>query len=171
MATGLPPRRSTIDLGGVEIGADPVHLVDEADPGNAVFVGLVPDGLRLWFNTGNRVEQRDGAIEDTKRTLDLDREVDVTGRIDDVDHVTVPRTGRCGGRDRDTAFLFLFHPVHDGRAFMDLTHLVGASRVVENPLGRRGLARVDVGHDPDVSDLLEMDAACHEVSVLSNYQR
>jgi hypothetical protein len=34
-----------------------------------------------------------------------------------------------------------------------LAHLVGAAGVVEDPLGRRGLARVDVGHDPDVPDV------------------
>jgi hypothetical protein len=29
--------------------------------------------------------------------------------------------------------------------------------VVDDPLGRRGLARVDVGHDPDVPDVLECE--------------
>jgi hypothetical protein len=36
-----------------------------------------------------------------------------------------------------------------------LTHLVGAAGVVKDPLGRRGFARVDVRHDPDVSDPVE----------------
>ena len=79
----------------------------------------------------------------------------------DVDRVAIPLARCCGRGDGDATFLFLLHPVHDGRAFMDLTHLVGASRVVENPLGRRGLARVDVGHDPDVANLVEGDGACH----------
>ena len=38
-----------------------------------------------------------------------------------------------------------------GGALVDLTDLVVLAGVVEDPLGRRGLARVDVGHDPDVA--------------------
>ena len=65
----------------------------------------------------------------------------------------------------------MLHPVHDGRAIVNLADLVGSARVEENPLRRRGLARVDVGHDPDVANLLEGDGAWHEISVLLSYQR
>src|SRR6476659_6773584 len=60
-----------------------------------------------------------------------------------------------------TALLLLDHPVHGGRAFVDLAHLVGAAGVVEDALGRRGLARVDMGHDPDVADPVELLHAGH----------
>src|SRR6266516_3275293 len=47
-------------------------------------------------------------------------------------------------------------------AVVHLPHLVGAAGVVEDPLGRRRLARVDVGHDPDVADAVERDDLfCH----------
>ena len=36
---------------------------------------------------------------------------------------------------------------------MDLADLVVDAGVEEDPLGRGGLARVDVSHDPDVADL------------------
>ena len=39
---------------------------------------------------------------------------------------------------------------------MDLTDLVVDAGVEQDPLGGRGLARVDVRHDPDVSDLGEV---------------
>jgi hypothetical protein len=81
----------------------------------------------------------------------------VPGRIDDVDAKIAPERRRGSRRDRDAALLLLRHPVHDGSALVDLAHLVGAARVVEDPLGRRRLARVDVGHDPDVPDALEGD--------------
>ncbi len=64
-------------------------------------------------------------------------------------------TGRRGGGDGDAALLFLFHPVHDRGAIVDLSHLVGAAGVVQDPLGSRGLAGVDMGHDADVADVLE----------------
>ena len=51
--------------------------------------------------------------------------------------------------------MLLDHPVHGRRALVDLADLVVLAGVVENPLGRRGLAGVDVRHDPDVADLVE----------------
>ena len=152
---------------GKEIGADPVHLVDEANPGHPVLVGLTPHRLGLGFDAGHGVENGDGTVEHTQRSLHLDGEVDVARGVDDVDHVVVPMCGRRGRGDGDAALLFLLHPVHHGRALMDLTHLVGAARVIEDPLGGRGLPSVNVGHDPDVADFLEGDGACH----LDCYQR
>ena len=79
------------------------------------------------------------------------------GRVDDVDRVVVPVARRRRRRDRDAALLLLDHPVHGRGALVDLADLVVAARVVQDPLGRRRLARVDVGHDPDVADLVERD--------------
>jgi hypothetical protein len=154
--TGCAPRRSIIGLDRhVEVRADAVHLVDERDARDVVLVGLAPDGLGLRLDAGDRVEQRDGAVEHAQRALDLDGEVDVAGRVDDVDAVVAPLAGRGGRRDRDAALLLLLHPVHRRGALVDLADLVGAPRVIEDALGRRRLARVDVGHDPDVPGLLE----------------
>ena len=46
---------------------------------------------------------------------------------------------------------------------MDLTDLVGDAGVEEDPLGRGGLAGVDVRHDADVADGVEVrgDVDCH----------
>src|SRR5437762_2672952 len=51
-----------------------------------------------------------------------------------------------------SALLLLLQPVHGGRALMDLTDLVVDAGVVQDALGGGGLARVDMGHDPDVAD-------------------
>ena len=145
----------------VEVRADPVHLVDVGDARDLVLVGLAPDRLGLGLDAGDRVEQGDRAVEHAQRALDLDREVDVAGRVDDVDAVVVPGAGRRRGGDRDPALLLLLHPVHRRRALVDLTHLVGATGVVEDPLGRGRLAGVDVRHDADVAGLLECERASH----------
>ena len=71
----------------VEVRADAVHLVDVGDARNAVLVRLAPDRLGLRLDAGDGVEQRDRAVEDAQRALDLDREVDVARRVDDVDAV------------------------------------------------------------------------------------
>ena len=126
--------------------------------GTLVLVGLAPDGLGLRLDARDRVEDGDRAVEDAQAPLDLDRKVHVPGRIDNVDPEVAPERRRRGRRDRDAALLLLRHPVHRRGALVDLAHLVGAAGVVEDPLGRRRLARVDVGHDPDVADALERDA-------------
>ena len=143
--------------GAVEVGAGAVHLVDEAHPRHVVLVGLTPHRLGLGLDAGDRVEHGDGAVEHAERTLDLDGEVDVARRVDDVDAVIVPVGGGGRRRDGDAALLLLGHVVHDRRALVDLTDLVGLAGVEEDALRRRGLARVDVGHDPDVAVPLEWE--------------
>ena len=76
--------------GEVEVGAELVHLVDEADARHVVLVGLAPDGLGLRLDALLAVEDRDGAVEDAQVALDLDGEVDVAGGVDDVDLVVLP---------------------------------------------------------------------------------
>ena len=157
-------RAEAVDHGlhaAVEVRADAIHLVDVGDARDAVRVGLAPHGLRLRLDAGDGVEHGDGAVEHAQRALHLDGEVDVARRVDDVDAVVLPLRRRRGGRDGDPALLLLLHPVHRGGALVDLAHLVGAAGVVEDPLGRRGLARVDVGHDPDVAGLLKSEVAWH----------
>ena len=151
----------------VEVRADAVHLVDVGDARDVVLVGLAPDGLGLRLDAGDRVEQRDRAVEHAQRALDLDGEVDVAGRVDDVDAVVVPLAGGRGRGDRDAALLLLLHPVHRRGALVDLADLVGAAGVVEDALGRRRLAGVDVRHDPDVAGLFEWELAWHVCSASS----
>jgi len=143
--------------GHEEVGPHPVHLVDEGDPGHAIAIGLAPDGLRLGLDPGDGVEHGDGAVEHTKAALDLHREINVSGRVYDVDHVVAPhRIGRGRG-DRDPPLTLLLHPVGRRRPLVDLAHLVDAARVEEDPLGGRGLTGIDVRHDADVPQPLERD--------------
>ena len=71
----------------------------------------------------------------------------------------VPLAVGGGGRDGDAALLLELHEVHGGADLVLAPHLVDpmdALRVEQDPLGERGLARVDVGADADVSDLREV---------------
>ena len=140
--------------GAVEVGADAVHLVDEAHARDLVLVGLTPHGLGLRLDAGDRVEHGDSAVEDAQRPLDFDGEVDVAGGVDDVDAVVVPDARRGCGGDGDAALLLLRHVVHGRGAVVDLADLVALAGVVEDALGRGGLARVDVGHDADIAGAL-----------------
>ena len=144
-----------------EVGAGPVELVDEAEARYAVAVGLSPDRLGLGLDAGDAVEDDDRAVEHAQAPLDLDREVHVPGRIDDVDAMVAPERGRRRGRDGDAALLLLGHPVHRGRALMDLAELVDLLRVEEDPLGDGRLAGVDMRDDSDVPRLGERNLSCH----------
>ncbi len=144
-----------------EVGPHAVHLVDEDDPRDAIFVRLAPDGFGLRLDRRDRVEQSDEAVEDPQRALDLDREVHVARRIDDVDARVAPGARGGGRRDRDAALLLLDHPVHGRSTLVHLAHLVRAPGVKQNALGRGRLARVDVSRDPDVSGPLQRILSCH----------
>ena len=146
-----------------EVGAHAVVLVDVGDAGHAVLAGLAPHGLGLRLHAGHGVEHRDGAVEHAQGALDLGREVNVAGRVDDLEAVLLAVVGTAGvfpeargggGRDGHAALLLLHHPVHRRGAVVHLADLVGLARVVEDALGRRRLARVDVGHDADVARVL-----------------
>ena len=150
----------------LEVRAEAVLLVHEADARDLVLVGLTPDGLGLRLDAGDAVEHHDRTVEHAQRALHLDREVHVSGRVNDVDAVIFPEAGRGGRGDRDPALLLLGHPVHRRGAVVDLADLVDLLGVEEDPLGHGGLARVDVRDDPDVAVALERVLARDDLALL-----
>jgi hypothetical protein len=152
---GIGTQPLTDHLDGLgKLGAHPIHLVDECDAGHAVAVGLPPDRFGLGLDTLDSRKEGHGPVEDTQRAFHLDGEIHVAGRVDDVDAAVAPGARRGSRGDRDPPLLLLLHEVHDGRAVVDLSHLVGDARVVEDALGHGRLARIDVSHDTDVTDVL-----------------
>ena len=153
--------------GEVEVRAELVHLVDEADTGDVVLVRLAPHRLRLGLHALLAVEHGHGTVQHAQGALHLDREVDVAGGVDDVDLVVLPEAGHRGGRDGDAALLLLLHPVGGRRAVVGLAQLVVDTRVEQDALGGGGLAGIDVGHDADVADLVQVGqhVLCHGVSL------
>jgi len=134
-----------------EVGADAVELVDEADARHLILVGLPPDGLGLWLDAGNAVEDHHAAIEHTQAALHLGGEVHMAGRVDHVDLVIAPESSDGGGHDGDAPLAFLLHVVGGGSAVMNLTHAMHPAGVVQHPFGGGGFARVDVRDDADIA--------------------
>ena len=138
----------------VEVRSDPVHLVGEDETGDPVAIRLAPHGLGLGLDAGHGIQQGHRAVQHAERALHFDGEVHVTRGIDDVDPVRDavpgPEAGSGGGGDGDPALLLLLHPVHGGRALVDLTDLVVLAGVVKDALGGSRLAGIDVGHDADI---------------------
>ena len=113
--------------------------------------------------------ERHRRIEHAQRTLDFNREVDVSGRVDDVDAMLgeglvhpLPETGRGRGGDGDAALLLLLHVIHHGGAVVHLADLVRYARVEKDALGRSRLPGVDVRRDADVPITLDGRSACHD---------
>ena len=137
--------------GMLEIGTHLVNLVDETNSRDAVLIGLAPDFFRLRLHAVHRVKHRDRAVEHAQRTFDFRREIDVAGRINNIDANVAPGAGRGRGRNRNAALLLLLHPVHGGSAFVHLSDAVRLSGIKQDALRRSGLTGIDVGHDADVS--------------------
>src|SRR5262245_31426941 len=135
----------------MEICPNTIQFIDEGNPRHPIFFGLTPHGLRLRFNAANRAEHTNGPIEHPEGTFHLSGEVHMSWCIDDVDLMSQPKTCCGRGGNRDTALLFLGHPVHGGGALMDFPHLMRSTGVVEDALSRSGLAGVDMGNDADVA--------------------
>ena len=137
----------------VEVRADTVHLVDERHARDMILVRLPPDRLGLGLHPAHGTKDGNRPVEHSHGTFHLDRKVHVTGRINKIDGVILPDAGRGRGRDRDAALALLLHPVHGGRALVDLADLVAAPRIVQDALAGRRLPRVDVGRYSYVSEL------------------
>src|SRR5690606_28668310 len=150
----------------VEVRADLVHLVAEDHARHMILLSLTPDGFRLRLNACIRVEKSNGTVKHAKRALDLNGEVDVTGRVDDVEPALLaitarPEGGRGSRSDRDAALLLLLHPVHGRGAVVRLAHLVVLAGVVKDTLSRGRLAGIDVSHDAEVTIVFELKFAGH----------
>ena len=137
--------------GVLKISAHLVDLIDEANSRYAILVGLPPHFFRLRLHAMHGVKDRDRAVEYAQRSLHFSSEIDVSGSINDVDADIAPGASRRGGRNGDTALLFLLHPVHRGSAFVDLSDAMGSAGIKKDALGGRGLSGINVRHDADVS--------------------
>jgi hypothetical protein len=157
----------------VRVRAGAVELVDERDPRDLVAPHLAVDGVTLRLHTGDAAQHHDRPVEDAQRALDLDREVDVSGGVDDVDVVLGldrgprhrhhasgffagrPLAERRGRLDRDAALALELHGIHLGADAVLAFHLVDRvdpRGVVQDPFSQCSFPTVDVSRDADVAD-------------------
>jgi hypothetical protein len=131
--------------------------------GTLVLIGLAPDGLRLWLHTLFAVKHRDSTVENPEASLHLNGEVDVAGSVDDVDLGAIPEAGGRRRGDGDATLLLLGHPVHGGRTVVNFTDFVRNTCVEQDALSGRRLTGVNMRHDANVADLVQVSqhVLCH----------
>src|SRR5262249_263925 len=144
-----------------EIRADLVHLVAKNNAGDFVLVALSPHRLGLRLDALVAVEHAYRTIEHAQASFHLDGEIDVARRVHLITPLLFPKSRGRGLGDGDAALLLLLHPVHGRGAFMHLAHFVALAGVVEDPLRRRRLSGIDVGHDAEVAVVLDRMATGH----------
>jgi hypothetical protein len=67
-----------------------------------------------------------------------------------------PVTGSRSGSDGDTTLLLELHVIHGSRAFVHFTDLIVDTGIEKHALCSRRLAGIDVGHDADVTNSVEI---------------
>jgi len=114
-------------------------------------------GEALGLHALRRVDQQDGALARRQAARDLVGEVDVAGRVDEVEFVLLAG-GSAGGRvaepnglrlDGDAAFAFDVHAVEVLLAHVARRDGVGE---LEEAVGQGRLAMIDMGDDAEVAD-------------------
>src|SRR5438552_9429397 len=131
-----------------------VDLVDEQDRADAFLEGLADDRLRLRHDALHRVIEDDHAIDRAHRPGDVASEVNVTGRVDQIDEelvaLEVVDHGRDRGVDRDPAGLLLLVEVHEELLAGQL--LRDHARARDERIGQGRLPVVHVRGGPGVAD-------------------
>jgi hypothetical protein len=149
-----------------EVRADAVHLVDVTEARHVVLVREAPVGLGLRLDAGDAVEHDDRAVEHAEAAVHFDREVDVSGGVDQVDLIALPLGRHGSALNRDATLPLLLQVVGGGAglAVLGVVHLddlVLLAGVVEHPFGGRGLTGIDVRDDADIAVELERFLSSH----------
>ena len=145
----------------LRIGGRQVDLVQDRHDRDALLDRRVAVGDRLRLDALRRVDDQQRAFARGQRARDLVGEVDVPGRVDQVELVGLAVARRVGQRrglrlDRDAALALQVHRVQHLLAHLAVGE---AAAALDEAVGQRRLAVVDVGDDRKVADVVHADVA------------
>ena len=141
-------------LDAIGLGGGQVDLVQDRDDLVIGVDGLIDIGQCLRLDPLGRVHDQQRSFDGAHGPADLVGEIDMARRVDQVQDIGLAVLRRIGDADRigldgDAAFALDIHGVqHLGLhvAFGD-----GAGQL-DQPVGQRGFAVVDMGHDREIAD-------------------
>ena len=130
-----------------------VHLVDEADDRCVAQATDIHQGYGAWLDTFTAVDHHQCAVDRSQGAVGIFREIFVTGRVEQVDHVLAVGKLHHRGGDGDAALFLHFHPVGRGMAIrfarLDRTGHADGLAHEQQPLGNGGLTGVRVGNNSE----------------------
>ena len=137
----------------VGIGGRQVDLVERGHDLEVVLHRQVAVGQRLRLDALGGVDHQHHALARGERPADLVAEVDVARRVDQVEHVALPLDTHVLRLDRDAPLALEVHRVE-----VLLAHVTGIDGAgdLEDAVGERRLAVIDVGDDREVADAGEV---------------
>ena len=123
--------------------------------------GVIDIGQRLRFNALRGIDNQQRAFDSGHGTRHFIGEVDMAGRVNQVENIVLPVIGLVvqpdGLRlDGNAALALDIHRVED--LFLHLAQ-VESARKLDQAIGERGLAMVDVSDDGKIADVLQR--RCH----------
>ena len=140
--------------GPIERGPFLVELVDEEHAWHAETGSDVPGVFGLDFDSLDRAHHEDCKIGDPERGVDVPNEVRVSGCVDEVDLVTLPRE-RCSGEgERHAATVFFGIRIGDRVAVFDATQSADRVGPEQKRFGEGRLAGSAVSDERHIADLL-----------------
>ena len=148
---GMPEDGFDLGRAALGVGGREVDLVEHDHDLQVVLERQVGVGQGLGLDALGGVDEQHDALAGGQAAAHLVAEVDVAGRVDQVDRVALPVDPDVLGLDGDAALAFDVHRVE-----VLVAHVPGAHRTgqLEDAVGQRRLAVVDVGHDREVADLV-----------------
>lgn len=156
-------------LRNLQLQESTINLVDDDNRLDTLTKSLSQDGLGLHAHTLNGVNDNERTIGDTERGGNLGREINVTGRVDQVNQevetlgllannvldvvLALEGTiqGDSGGLDGDTTLLLIGTGV--GGAGISSLSRGNDTGLGEKGVGEGGLSVIDVGNDGHVTDV------------------
>ena len=147
--------------GAVRVGLRQVHLVEHRHHLDAEVERGVAVGHRLRLDALARVDDQQRALAGRERAAHLVREVDVAGGVDQVEAVDAAVARRVLQRrglrlDRDAALALDVHRVEHLRFHLAVAQ---AAAALDQAIGQRRLAVVDVGDDREIADVVHACAS------------
>ena len=128
-----------------------VHLVDEGDDRNIAHAANFKQLARLALNPLRRIQHHHGGIHRGQGAIGIFRKILVAWRVQQVEDHAVTFKSHDGGRNRNPAILFNFHPVGTRAPRIALgAHRAGklnGAALEQQFFGQRGFARIRMGDD------------------------
>ena len=156
-----------LDLGldAVGLGGGQIDLVEHRHDFVAGVERVIDIGERLGLDALRGVHHQQRAFAGRERTRDLIGEVDVPGRVHQVEDIGLAVLGLVfeanGLRlDGDAALALDIHRIQHLLDHFALGHRAG---LLDQPVCERGLAMVDMGDDGEIADIVDLVRA-HEAA-------